>query len=168
MSSAKRSWGKSIAIGIGVSVVGLIVVFFVGSMLTSTNSASSSNFMSSLVPTVHRQNFASGTIDVDAGSVRYYAFSAPAGSRDAKVEGSFIASGGARNDIRVVIVDETSFTNWRNGHEVTTYYNSGQLTTANIQTNIPTGVTLYLVFDNTFSIISDKRVNVDVDLEYTQ
>ena len=58
-------------------------------------------------------------------------------------------------------------TNWQNGHQVNAYFTSGQLTTGSINADVPTGQTLYLIYDNTFSTFTDKNVTTKADLVYT-
>lgn len=96
----------------------------------------------------------------------YYTFSAPSGSYNARVEGRFEASGD-QNDIRVAIMDADGFTNFKNGHTFTGYNSSDVQTVGNIDVNVPSGETLYLVYDNMFSILTDKNVRTTVDLFYT-
>ena len=58
-----------------------------------------------------------------------------------------------------------SFENWRNGHGVRTYYNSEKITVANININLPQGEYV-LVFDNTFSGLSNKAVTANVEMRW--
>jgi len=104
-----------------------------------------------------------GVITVEAGRYVNYQFSVPS---QASVSGNFTASGGTGNDIRVLILDETSYINWANGHNVSTYYDSGQITTGKIAARIPEGK-YYLVYSNIFSIASSKNVKTKVDITYT-
>src|SRR6266568_8500400 len=73
------------------------------------------------------------------------------------VIGHFTASGGTGNDIRCFVVDEDGFANIKNGHPARTYYNSDQVTQAQIQGVLPNRPgTYYLVFDNRYSVITPK------------
>ena len=72
------------------------------------------------------------------------------------IRGSFTASGGSGNDIRVLIMDSTAFTNWQNGHQVNIYYDSGQQTTGSISTSLPNGPgTYYLVYNCVLDVDSE-------------
>ncbi len=102
-------------------------------------------------------------ITVEPGKYVNYQFSVPS---QATVSGNFTASGGTGNDIRVLILDETSYVNWANGHSVSTYYDSGQITTGRITATIPEGK-YYLIYSNTFSAVSTKIVKTKVDITYT-
>jgi hypothetical protein len=119
-------------------------------------------------PTRYVSNLVNGLLTVNAGSYEYYSFTVPSGASDIQVSGSFTASGGSGNDIRIYILDSTSFVNWKNGHSVSTYYNSGQMTTGTITATLPSGGTYYLVYDNTFSWFSQKNVNTWATLSYTK
>ncbi len=104
-----------------------------------------------------------GVIMIEAGKYVNDQISVPS---QASVSGNFTASGGAGNDIRVLILDETSYINWANGHNVSTYYDSGQITTGKIDLRLPEGK-YYLVYSNMFSIASAKNVKTKVDITYT-
>jgi hypothetical protein len=84
-----------------------------------------------------------------------------------RVVGYFAASGGSGNDIEVAILDDITFTNWINGHQGTSLYNSGKITVAEIDVSITTSGKYHLVFSNTFSIVSSKNVSARVDLNWS-
>ena len=100
---------------------------------------------------------------VKAGDAKYWTFQV--GSDGANVVGRFRAEGGSGNDIKCLILDADSFENWRNGHRVKTYYNSEKITVANISVNLPEGEYV-LVFDNTFSGLSNKAVTANVEMRW--
>jgi hypothetical protein len=100
---------------------------------------------------------------VKAGDARYWNFRV--GRYGANVVGRFRAEGGSGNDIKCLILDGDSFENWRNGHTVNTYYNSGKITVANINLRLGPGDYI-LVFDNTFSSVSNKAVTANVELQW--
>jgi hypothetical protein len=100
---------------------------------------------------------------VKAGDAKYWTFQV--GSDRANVVGRFRAEGGSGNDIKCLILDADSFENWRNGHKVRTYYNSEKITVANINVNLPQGEYV-LVFDNTFSGLSNKAVTANVEMRW--
>ena len=100
---------------------------------------------------------------VKAGDAKYWTFRV--GSDGANVVGRFRAEGGSGNDIKCLILDADSFENWRNGHRVSTYYNSEKITVANINVNLPEGEYV-LVFDNTFSGLSNKAVTANVEMRW--
>lgn len=109
-----------------------------------------------------RQPILDEMISVGPGEYKYYLITIPT---TANVEGDFTAYGGSGNDIIIYIFDETSFTNWVNGHQVGTYYNSGQMTTGTISASLSPG-RYYLVYSNTFSTFSTKNVRTTVEYNY--
>lgn len=100
---------------------------------------------------------------VKAGDAKYWNFHV--GSDGANVVGRFRAEGGSGNDIKCLILDADSFENWRNGHRVRTYYNSEKITVANINVNLPQGEYV-LVFDNTYSVLTNKAVTANVEMRW--
>lgn len=108
------------------------------------------------------QNIVDSVIPVGSGAYVSYQFSVPS---QASISGDFTAFGGSGNDIIVIILDETSYINWINRHQVQTYYNSGQMTTGSITTNVPAGK-YYLIYSNTFSTFTNKNVKTKVSVSY--
>jgi hypothetical protein len=80
------------------------------------------------------------------------------------VVGHFIAAGVSKNNIRVFIFDEDGFANWQNGRPVKTHYDSGKVTTGKIDLRLKPG-TYYLVFDNSFSGVSNKTITSDIQIQ---
>lgn len=83
--------------------------------------------------------------------------------QNARVIGRFQATGGSGNDVEAFILGQDEFVNFQSGHRVNTWFNSGRVTVANIEAQIPPG-TYYLVFSNKFSLVSPKAVNASVRL----
>lgn len=104
-----------------------------------------------------------GIIKVEASSYQGYSFTVPVNG--ATIKGSFLTSGGGGNDIAVYIFDKNNYINWQNGHESQIYYNSGKITTGDINQILPSGV-YYLVYDNGFSILTPKEIRTDVSYSY--
>ena len=100
---------------------------------------------------------------VKAGDARYWTFRV--GNDGANVVGRFRAEGGNGNDIKCLILDADGFENWRNGHKVRTYYNSEKITVANVNINLPEGEYV-LVFDNTYSVFTNKAVTANVEMRW--
>jgi hypothetical protein len=122
----------------------------------------------SVIQSTQTVNIVNSLITVDAGDYEYYQFTVPPGAANVRVQGSFTASGGAGNDIIVLIMDLTEFFNWQNGHQAGAYYDSGELTTSNFDVHLPSGSGTYcLVYSNTFSIMNQKNVNTEANLSYT-
>ena len=120
-----------------------------------------------IIQSTHTVNIVNGLITVNANEYEYYPFYVPSGAINVHVQGSFTASGGLGNDKAVLIMDSTDFINWQNGHQASAYYDSGRLTTSSFDVPLPSGPgTYYLVYSNTFSIISQKNVNTQANLSY--
>lgn len=98
-----------------------------------------------------------------------YKFTVPAGATNVKMQGRFTASGGARNDIEVWLMNDDDFVNWQNRHPVTPIYNSQKVTQGTLNASLPPDAgTYYLVFNNRFSLVSPKAVQDNLSLQYTK
>lgn len=148
-----------------IVVIVIVVVAVIGGIFAIAvyNIASTSNLTSR---TQQSANIVNGLITVQAGGYNYYPFTLAAGTTSITVSGSFTASGGSGNDIEVFVMDETNFINWKNGHQASAYYTSGQLTTATISASLPSSGAYELVYSNTFSTFSSKNVQTTVNLYY--
>lgn len=62
------------------------------------------------------------------------------------------------NDIEFYVMDYRGFEDFNNGKGARTFYNSGRIRLKRFEVNIPPG-NHFLVFNNQFSLITDKRVN---------
>ena len=97
---------------------------------------------------------------IPAGSYLFYPFVI---RKSGVLYGRFEATGGNGNDIEVLVLGQDEFTNWKNGHIANAWYNSGRLTVSNILVQLPPGV-YYLIFSNTFSILTPKAVTANIFL----
>jgi hypothetical protein len=111
-------------------------------------------------------NIVNAVVTVGARTYESYQINVPDGATGITVTGSFTASGGSGNDIEVFVLDSIDYTNWVNGHQVSAYYDSGQVTTNTLNVQLPGSGTYYLVYSNTFSLLSSKDVNTQVNLNY--
>jgi hypothetical protein len=83
--------------------------------------------------------------------------------------GHFTANGGLGNDIRVVVLTEDDFLNWQNGHGARSYYDSKKTTAGSFNVRLPSAPATYrIVFDNSFSLLSNKTIDVEAKLQYEQ
>ena len=108
---------------------------------------------------------------IPAGRYMYFKFTIPPRSSAIEMTGRFEATGGSGNDVEVVVLNEDEFTNWQNHHSVPTYYNSGKVTVGTLQSRLPStsageSTTYYLIFNNAFSVFSNKAVSTDITLHY--
>lgn len=125
---------------------------------------------SSSVPKVeHTTTIAKGVINVGAGDYDYRQFEVPADASNAIVRGGFYVNGSIADEIRVMIFNAETFAKWQSDYTLAeNYYFSTDVTTANLEADVPSGQTFYIVFDNTFSATSSKSVIVDIELAFLQ
>jgi hypothetical protein len=114
----------------------------------------------------HNVVILNGSTSVNALGYRYFWFDVPSIAINPTISGTFTGSGSLGNDIRVYVLTSTDFINWINGHQVSTYYNSGVIATASFSVKLVPGQKYYLVFDNTFSLFSGKNVIGDITFSY--
>jgi hypothetical protein len=102
-----------------------------------------------------------GSFTVAAQQYRYWSFHV--GRRGSSISGRFRAEGGGGNDIEVYVLDADGFENFRNGHTANTYYNSGRVTVGTINGRLAEG-DYFLIFSNTFSVVTNKAVTASIEL----
>jgi hypothetical protein len=110
----------------------------------------------------------SGQITVPAGSVIAHRFRVVPGMENPRLVGRFVATGGSRNDVEVILTTEAEYTNWSNGHAARGFYSSGgRKTTDSFTINLSDGEDeYYFGMSNRFSILSPKYVYLDLKLHY--
>lgn len=122
-----------------------------------------------LLPQPHYIPVTNGALTVNAHSLAWYTFVVSPNASTVAINGHFTATGGIGNDIIAYITDEDGLANLKNGHRARVYYNSQKVTQSAISTALPSAPgTYYLVFDNRFSLITPKAVQVNVTLSYMQ
>jgi hypothetical protein len=97
---------------------------------------------------------------VPAGSYLPLSFGT-GGNEGGRIVGRFEAQGGTGNDIELYIMDEDSFTNWKNGHASEYYYQSGRRTVGEFNVGVAAG-NFYIVLSNTFSSSTPKAVTLTI------
>ena len=147
----KSKMVMNVSVGIATIIVGVIAVAW---------------FVTTVALPQHTQQLTNTPITINAQTSNYVQFSTPNNAINPTVSGRFTASGGTGNDIAVMVLSQDDFINWQNGHASTAYYSSGKTTVGMISVTVPSGQTLYLVFDNTFSLVSAKSVNSNILLTY--
>ena len=120
------------------------------------------------VQVTQTKNLVNGMITVGARSYYDIYFYVESGMHGARVAGRFSASGGGGNDILTAVMDDQAFINWKNGHDVTVLYSSGQITIADLNVPVSTGKGYHLVFDNQFSLLTSKKVSTEVNLTWSE
>ena len=97
------------------------------------------------------------SIVVPAGNYWVMPLNVPA--QGFRVNGRFQAQGGGGNDIEMFVLDADGFENWKNGHTVNTFFNSGRLTVKSFDFCLAQGQ-YFLIFNNKFSWLTPKAVTV--------
>jgi hypothetical protein len=115
---------------------------------------------------------------VAAGTFKDYKFSVPQGLKKVGVFGHFKATGGAHNDIVVLVMSDDQYVNWRNGRETIknnpvkdsftgALYTSHLVTQGTIKRILSTdAATYHLVFYNRFSLLTPKAVEAKIEFRY--
>ncbi len=85
---------------------------------------------------------------------------------EARVVGSFEASGGPSNDIEAVLAEESQFENWLSGRQAQLLTSTGRVTKGNLDVPIAQAGTYILAFDNRFSPEADKQVTAEIELRF--
>lgn len=165
---------KKRAIGpIGYSALALlaflIVMFFIAQSQKTPNSSSDPAVeMARLkVPIIRHESqvLLSGSHVVQPQQYVTYTISISPEMRNARLSGRFTATGGAGNDLQALITDEDGLMNFKNGHQAKVYYESGKVTADSFDVRLEPG-TYYLVFNNGFSLVSNKAYDADVKLDF--
>jgi hypothetical protein len=119
-------------------------------------------------PQTHSVNLTNGAATVGATAYTWYKFVVPENVSAVEVSGHFVATGGTGNDIDCYIIDEDGFANFKNRHPSQTYYNSGRVTQAKIESRNLSPGTYYIMLDNRFSLFTPKAVQIEATLSYLQ
>ena len=112
-----------------------------------------------------RQQFwvAASSFAVPPNYYQSFAINVPEGVPAGHVVGRFRATSG--DNIQAHIMDADALENFRHRNQFLTYYSSGKVTVGNINVNLRPGQ-YFLVFENFYSVLSNKVVRADVMLEY--
>jgi hypothetical protein len=136
-----------------------------------------------LIGSKHDQVIVDAPFSVGAHIFRYYKFSLPEGSMNVAIIGQFTVSndvkkkvnpGDANTDskdsesgIEAYVLSEAAFTVWQNGYATSSVYESGRVSEAKIQSELPAGPGIYyLVFSNKFAPKTAKSINASILLRY--
>jgi hypothetical protein len=126
--------------------VGLIVVVGISKIVSVASSPATPvvpnipiQTTTQYVPQQRNQPITSTAFTVKAGSFDYFAFSVPSDATNVFVDGHFVATGGAGNDIEVYILNSDEYVNFQNHHQTATFYNSQRETQNSINAVLPTG-----------------------------
>jgi hypothetical protein len=145
----------------------LIIPAVVAALWIVRSSASNEPYAPSVFATKHAEKIVSGQVSVGAGKMVFYKISIQ-DMHDARVTGHFVAYGGLGNDIDVFIAEEKEFGKWLDGQPSKVRYQSGKVTTGDIDVKLPLlNAAYYLCFNNKFSAFSAKTIDADVTLSYS-
>lgn len=111
-------------------------------------------------------------------SFRYYKFDLPEGSTRVAIVGQFSATAAGNkkaattsesldNAIEVFVLSEPAFTVWQKNFATNSVYESGQVSSGTMNSDLPDGAGIYfLVFSNKSSLKTPKSVTTSVVLRY--
>jgi hypothetical protein len=163
---------KSRTVHVPYTIAGLLLIILFSLYeynATRTPANRGANPIDQLVKQQHVEAVKNPDLPVNALSFYGFKLDVPQGASSVLLHGNFTASGGLGNDIEVLVLSENDFINWRNGHPANALYNSGKVTVGSLNVNLPAdAATYYLVFNNRFSLLVRKTIQVDAALTYYQ
>lgn len=112
------------------------------------------------------ENISEESILVKAGNVSAIDFYVPIYAKKPQLVGVFKASGGSGNDIICYLMRKVDYSNWVNGHNADIIWSSGKLTMKDMIIDLSPGEYYTIVYDNRFSLFSDKLVIQKLRLIY--
>lgn len=163
-STGIRAWRWILIVGLLFAGLGMYVMLKINQENFQTRQ------MQMALPQLkrHTMTFGNGALTVAQVRSTYYKIVVPADATDIQLQGHFTASGGSGNDIIVSVMNEDEFINWQNHHGYDTIWNSDKVTAGDIKLSLPSGAgTYYLLFNNSFSLITPKAVSHNIALTYT-
>jgi hypothetical protein len=152
-------------------VAGIVILALVayGIFASSNNSRGTASPIERLVKQQHVETAKNNDLRINALGFYGFKFDVPQGATGVQLHGNFTASGGLTNDIEVFLLSSDDFVNWQNRHPARSLYNSGKVTVGTLNVNLPSDAgTYYLVFNNRFSLLTQRSVLVDAALTYYQ
>lgn len=175
----KKSIAPVISLIVGVAIIGVVTFFFVARGMQpsytniNTKALANSPTVNTTTPSYSSQDsqpeaqsyqIVDEAFTVNARQMNYYEFTIPKNSGGGTVSGSFTASGGS-DDIYVLVTNKTGLTNLKSGNNPKVFYDSGKVTTDEINVDLAPGI-YYIVFSNLHSMMTPKAVNADVSVTY--
>lgn len=115
----------------------------------------------------HADDLVPSAFTLGAREFKAFKFTVSPMMTSVRVVGKFSASGGTGNDVEVFITDEDGLINFKNHHGFSGWYNSHKVTVADINVPLSNG-DYYLVFSNSFSLMSNKAVQADIKLNWVR
>ena len=150
-------------------IVGILLIGFAGWFMSYLNQQARVNAVHQPSIQLHRYTIGTGTLTANPANYTFYPLEVPVGATNVRMQGHFSASGGAGNDVEVFLMNQDEYTNWQNRHATGTFYKSGRVTVGDVNVTLPEGAgKYYLVFNNRFSLFSQKVVAQNITLTYYQ
>jgi len=106
-------------------------------------------------------------VEVPASKLWHKTIEIPSTLEGVKLAGWCVASGGARNDIKVLVLNDVDFYNWKNFGKVKGLYQSDKISVAEMSAEITAPGRYHLVITNWFSEFSTKEVIAKVYLYWS-
>ncbi|MGI0063663.1 MAG: hypothetical protein ACREAJ_03625 [Nitrosopumilaceae archaeon] len=149
---------KSTGIIIGFFIILIVILLIIG--------LSTDSLLFSILNT-HKQTIVDATIVVPPSQYVIYPIDPHSSYNSCKIQGTFSARGGS-DDIRVYVVDQQGFNAFRNDNKFQAYFSTPQQVRGDIATTVPCDKKIYLIYDNSFSLITGKTVTTKVDFKFEQ
>jgi len=99
-------------------------------------------------------------LDVRAGRSNWYSFDVN-DDRPCVLTGRVVGLSGGNHDIDVFLVDDDGLQNWRNNVSPKVYLNEGRTSAVTLRHRIPSRGRFHLVLSNSFSVFTDKTLQLD-------
>src|SRR5215475_10412124 len=163
MPTKSMSMALRLALAAGASglvvVVVLYALVFLGPGLSSRVSGIDPVAARPVVTTQSQGLLMSDEHLVEPGRAKYWTFQVQPDMKNPRLAVKFEATGGAGNDIRVMVLNPHQFLQWRsNAVKFRTLYDSGYAHASTVEVTLREPGTYHLVLDNTFSTDSGKNV----------
>lgn len=152
------------------------LLFLIAIAWVTTSNNSFAQGIQQLAGLQHDYAVVDSPFSVTAHNFRFYKFVLPPGSRNVLIVGDFTAAAenpgkrqadaDADNNIEVYVLSEAAFPVWQNGYVTNSVYQSGKVSQAKIEAEIPDAGIYYIVFSNKFDPKASKKINTSVLLRY--
>lgn len=98
-------------------------------------------------------------LHIPAGQYHYVSFTVE-DERLCLLTGRVLGLTGGREDVEIYVLDEDGFVNWKNGTAGYAVFESGRTAATTLDIPLPGPGRYHMVLSNTFSVVSDKTVQV--------
>jgi hypothetical protein len=152
-----------------VAVIGLFIFAAVNQNSHSTTSQPPPPLAAPPRPVIKHWTVKLGSenVIIEPGRYQYVQFATSSDMQAIKIVGHVEATGGSGNDVEVFVMDEDTFVNWKNHHQTAALFQSGRVTATSLELDLPSAENrYYLIFNNGFSLLSNKAVVSSVVLKY--